>query len=79
MSKPVPDGGTPTWEPGKPGFGAADAGAAGVATAAADEDDDKPFYLKLPVAIGAVVGLAVVLVGANVYMKKKKKAAEEGQ
>lgn len=52
--------------------------AASVASAPATaEEDDRPFYLKLPGAIGIVVGLAIVLGGANVFMKMKKRKAEE--
>jgi hypothetical protein len=40
-------------------------------------DDDRPFYLKPSGAIGIVVGLAVVLAGANVFIKMKKRKAEE--
>jgi len=41
--------------------------------------DDTPFFMTLPGAIGIVVGLAVVLVGANVLLKMKKRKAEQPQ
>ena len=51
--------------------------AAPVAAAPAENEDDRPFYLKPAGAIGIVVGLAIVLGGANVFMKMKKRKAEE--
>jgi hypothetical protein len=44
---------------------------------ASENEDDRPFYLKPLNAIGIVVGLAVVLAGANVFVKMKKRKAEE--
>jgi hypothetical protein len=44
---------------------------------AATEEEDKPFYLTLPGAIGIVVGIAGVLIGVNVFMKMKKKKEAE--
>jgi len=44
-----------------------------------EEEDDRPFYMKLPGAIAIVVGLAVVLAGANIFLKIKKRKAEEAE
>ena len=35
--------------------------------------------MKLPVVIGTVVGIAVVLAGANVFLKLKKRKAEQAE
>lgn len=53
------------------------AGATAPAAAQAEPEDDRPFYMKPAGAIGIVVGLAIVLGGANVFMKMKKRKAEE--
>jgi hypothetical protein len=45
----------------------------------AKEDDDRPFYMTLPGAIGIVAGLAVVLAGANIFWKMKKRKAEQAE
>jgi hypothetical protein len=58
---------------------AAQEGAAPATTAKSEDEDDRPFYMKLPGAIGIVVGLAAVLAGANVFVKMKKRKAEEAQ
>lgn len=56
----------------------AEGSAAPVAGAAqAEGEDDRPFYLKPAGAIGIVVGLAIVLGGANFFIKMKKRKAEE--
>jgi len=44
-----------------------------------EEEDDRPFYMKLPGAIAIVVGLMVVLAGANIFLKIKKRKAEEAE
>ncbi len=53
--------------------------AATATPAPAAADDDTPFYMTIPGAIGIVVGIALVLVGLNIFkkMKAKKSAAEE--
>jgi len=52
---------------------------ASAGTAAKEEGDDKPFYMTLPGAIGIVAGLAVVLAGVNVFLKMKKRKAEQAE
>ena len=50
---------------------------AGAAESQASNDDDKPFIMTVPGIACAVVGLAAILDGANVYMKKKKDRADQ--
>jgi hypothetical protein len=49
------------------------------AAQAANADDDRPFLMTLPGAIVLVVGLAAALAGANVFLKMKKRKAEEAE
>jgi hypothetical protein len=58
---------------------AAQASAPAGKTAQSDSGEDRPFYMTLPGAVGIVVGLTVVLAGANVFVKMKKRRAEEAQ
>jgi hypothetical protein len=52
---------------------------AAAAAPTAQVEEDKPFIMTLPGAISVVVGLAVVLGGANIFMKMKKRKAEQPQ
>jgi len=47
--------------------------------AAKEESDDRPFFMTLPGAVSIVGGVAVALVGVNVFMKMKKRRAEEAE
>ncbi|MDR3403097.1 MAG: hypothetical protein P4L99_11425 [Chthoniobacter sp.] len=74
--KPTPKPSTP-----RPSEVAREAAATPVSSAPAqkEDEDDRPFYMKLPGAIGIVVGLMVVLAGANIFLKIKKRKAEEAE
>jgi hypothetical protein len=58
---------------------AAQPSAASAGTAAKGESDDRPFFMTLPGAISIVAGLAVVLAGANVFLKMRKRKAEQAE
>lgn len=70
---PTPAKSTPKKSPPRPSASSTPVSGKSAETA----DDDRPFYLKPTGAIGIVVGLAVVLAGANVFIKMKKRKAEE--
>jgi hypothetical protein len=74
---PAPETPQPKTGPATPKPSAALKAAA--APTPAPEEESAPFYMTLPGAIGIVVGIAVVLVGVNIFkkMKAKKAAAEE--
>lgn len=67
---------TPKPSTPRPSAGAAQAAAP---VASKGDEEDKPFYMTIPGAASIVVGLAVVLGGANFFLKMKKRKAEEAQ
>jgi hypothetical protein len=57
----------------------APAPAAETAPAKPADEEERPFFLRLPVAIGIVVGLSAVLAVANIFLKMKQRKAEEAE
>jgi hypothetical protein len=84
MAAPAPERPAPATPKPKhtapPPSASATAPTAPVATGSTDQannDDDRPFIMTVPGIACAVVGLAAILAGANIYLKKKKARAEE--
>ncbi|EDY21175.1 hypothetical protein CfE428DRAFT_1468 [Chthoniobacter flavus Ellin428] len=70
---PKPKASTP-----RPSAAVAEAnGSSAPVAAKKDVEDAPPFYMTLPGAVAIVVGLAIVLGGANFVVKMKKRKAEE--
>jgi len=69
---PKPKASTP-----RPSAAEAEANGAAPVAVKKDEEDAPPFYMTLPGAAAIVVGLAIVLGGANFVVKMKKRKAEE--